>query len=419
MATKLKFQLSNSVGINRIIVFEGLAEPVLVAPALHGEPLLTAQALHYVEQMESTAVIRFEGRGTLPEMSKLEYMIDNYLFEYSKFDDSSRLSMKLVEGKYWNDDGTALYQPYDEMNTMALVLDISNDPGVHSIQALPGEPEPEADFSDWCVVKNYSDHIFYEYVKAMAGLVNKKVIVQVMPNQYRDGHLGKMRLLECDDGLVDHYQALSLDSLTIRDIPEHASSFEMKSDLMGRSTFIRIDRVQCSSYYSPLLLSYYFSGLKELNPPLAFVGFYNVIEYYFEEAPALLFKAATTEALQLRCVVELLVSNSEIAGFISGFNADPLASRLSHDIETSSSINIRGFDTSNFSSLQLELARWLYEIRCAVIHSKKTRRGAPTPIFEPYSDKANNIKLALPFLKWLAIKCIDKDALLNPLPAIL
>ncbi|GFZ63169.1 hypothetical protein PSE10A_56800 [Pseudomonas amygdali pv. eriobotryae] len=145
----------------------------------------------------------------------------------------------------------------------------------------------------------------------------------------------------------------------------------------------------------------------------SFVGFYNVLEYYFEEAPRLLQQAAPTERLQIESVLALLVTDTDIQIFLQSL---PPASRkvMDCDLLTSSSVSIAAFNASA-GETRKELARWLYEIRCAVIHSKKTRKGAPTATFEPYTPAAQILSHVVPTIRWLAVKCIEKDAALNPI----
>ena len=70
----------------------------------------------------------------------------------------------------------------------------------------------------------------------------------------------------------------------------------------GIDVYLPVETVHLDKLYNPILLSYYFSGLKEVNPLLSFIGFYNVLEYYFEEAPLLIGKKAKFERDQMECV---------------------------------------------------------------------------------------------------------------------
>lgn len=406
-ATNVKLQLANSEGLLTLLLFEGLSHSVLVHPTIHGEPLITAQAFYYLEQLESVAEIRFEHGDTMLTHQQMEYLVDNYLFEYSKLNQDSKISTKLTQGKYWSPDVYKMYMQYDQRNTEALVLDALNDKSVHWIKSL--DPDDDTDFNDWCIVKNYSDTIFHDYLKSMSNLLNKKVSVFVSPTEEADGYIGKLRLLKCDHGLIDYHQAQRIDGLTTRDIKPGCESINIKSNTSDTAIeSIDIQRIRLEKEYSPLLLSYYFSGLRENNHLLAFVGFYNVLEYYFEAAPILLGKIAKSEMEQINCVVELLASCDDIERFISTLNPT-LSTQLKSNIKTSSSVEIQKFAPGSKSENINEIGRWLYELRCAIVHSKKTRKGKDTAIFEPYSDQAQNIAPALPILQWLSALCIEKD----------
>ena len=411
MALNVKLQLSNSVGLSELLMFEGLSHMVLVHPTIHGEPLVTAQAFYYLEQLESVAEIRFEHGDAALTHQQMEYLVDNYLFEYSKINKESKVSTKLVEGKYWNSDVYDFYMQYDQRNTEALVLDCLNDESVHWIKSL--DPTDDTDFSDWCVFKNYSDPIFHSYLKSMSDLLNKKVSVFISPTEDSDGYMGKLRLLKLDYGLIDYYQAQKIDHLTTRDIKPGCVSVDIKSSTTETAIeSIPVRRIRLEKEYSPLLLSYYFSGLKEQNYLLAFVGFYNVLEYYFEEAPILLGKQAKVEIEQIKCVVELVATCEDIENFIAALEPS-LTKKLGENINSSSSVEISKFAPASKSENINELGRWLYDTRCAIVHSKKTRKGKTTAIFEPYSSHSQNVAPALPFLKWLAVLCIEKDHALN------
>lgn len=408
MALNIKCQLSESKGLDTAIYFTGLEHDVVIHPTIHGEPILTSQAFYYLEHLESVAEIRFEKPSDQLPDNQIEYLIDNYLFMYSTIHDHSRMTTKVTEYKYWKNSIHNMYLRYDNTSTEALVLDEANDESVLEISSL--ESTDNTYFGDWCLVKNYSDDIINNYVLEMQTLIGKKIMIKVMPTADRDGYMGKIRLLECSDGLIDYHQAQYLDyRINSREIKPHDPFITLpKTSENGREFELPIETITSCNLYNPLLLSYYFSGLKESNPLLSFVGFYNVIEYYFEEAPILLSQKALYEKEQLKCVVELLVSGMDICKFIKK-QSSKSQSIISANIETSSKIEIEALDIKTKGAVVENLATWLYSIRCAVVHSKKTRRGKETAIFEPYSQQAENVKIALPLMKWLSIKCIEKD----------
>lgn len=412
MALNIKAQLSKSKGIGKVIVFHGLEFNVVVHPTIHGEPILTSQAFYYLEQLEAVAEIRFEQSKDRLTDGQIEYLIDNYLFKYSTLYDESRMSTKVTEFKYWKDDYHDMFAGYDQRNTNALVLDKYNDESVLSIEPL--DENDDTDFCDWCLVKNYSNEIIDGYVSSMYKLVNKKILIKVLPTSERDGYFGKKRILECDEGLLDYHQANSLDyNFCPRDVKPNQDGITLKAQCEnGREVYLPVETVHLDRRYNPILLSYYFSGLKEINPLLSFIGFYNVLEYYFEEAPILIGKKANIEREQIECVISWLVDQNDIADFFKRKGGD-LKSQVKEDIKTSSTVNIDGFDVDKSESIVKDLSAWLYSIRCSVVHSKKSRKGKVTAIFEPYSDESKNIIASIPIVKWLSTICIYKDFDIN------
>ncbi|HHP8465722.1 TPA: hypothetical protein ACSI6D_005740, partial [Klebsiella pneumoniae] len=176
-------------------------------------------------------------------------------------------------------------------------------------------------------------------------------------------------------------------------------------------------KITTNKTYSPLLLSYYFSGLRERNPLLSFTGYYNVLEYYLEDAAPLIgLTTARTEKENLRHVMNLITNHNELYQFIMNFSRH-LVTNIGQDIISSSGVKITGVSVQDEPILVTNISDWLYKIRCAVVHSKKSRRGQTEAIFEPYSDEADNIQAALSVIKWLSQKCILKDnELTNSVP---
>lgn len=408
MALNIKFQLSGGKGLSKAIVFHGLELKIVVHPTIHGEPILTTQAFYYLDHLEAVAEVRFENMEERISDIRVEYIIDNYLFAYSKKHDDSRISTKVTEPLYWSEDYSQMHLSYDRRSTEALVLDKYNDESVLSIEPL--EEDDNTDFCDWCLVKNYSDGIIEEYVSKMNELIHKKILIKVLPTEERDGYFGKKRLLECGDGLLNYHQAQALDSsFSPRDIKPNQEQVVLKPYIDGgQDSYIPVETIHLEKHYNPTLLSYYFSGLKELNPLTSYVSFYNVLEYYFEEAPKLLDQTARFEKEQLRCVILWLKNNAEISAFLNEKGED-FKRQVRSNIITSTQVEIEGFDFDKSADLIEGLSNWLYSIRCSIVHSKKSRKGSPTSIFEPYSEESNNIQFVIPIIKWLAIACLEKD----------
>jgi hypothetical protein len=399
-------QLSDSEGLRRLVLFSGLEYTVLLRPGVLGEPLLTAQGIYFLDRMQSVAHVRANAEGETLQEEVLEYMLDNYLFEFCKIYPNSRMTFKVAEPVFWQDDHDSMYSFADYRHSETLVLDMANDESVLSIEPL--DPTDSVDLGDWDIGRNYGRENIEPYVAAIGRTLEKKLIVQVMPTSERDGYLGKLRAIKAIDSYIDYFQAMALDLIFPTDIGAGTTSVDLeKSVLPGAQTSLRIERVTVQKQHRPILLAHFFSGVKELNPLKAYLSFYNVLEYYFEEAPLLLSRAARTELEQLRCTLEILVSDDDVAKMLASYHQDDRR-LMASDMPTSSSVRIKALD-ANATSVRDELARWLYDIRCAVVHSKKTRRGQATASFEPYSAAAKNVQVAIPMVRILAVLCIEKD----------
>ncbi|SCX65804.1 hypothetical protein SAMN03159507_03173 [Pseudomonas sp. NFACC32-1] len=405
MAINRLLQLENGIGLSKVVVCTGLTTPAIIHPVVHGEPALTAQAFYYLDHLDSVAKVRFETEQDVLSDEKIEFLIDNYLFEYSKNHPESRMSFKVLEGKFWQDDAHDHYLLADRGLTKVFVADVLNDEAVHSIEAI--NPEDSVDLQDWDIGRNYIKDCLYSYIDKVTGVLEKKVMAIIMPSAGRDGCMGKMRVVKPELSLLDYDSAMALANISLSQISEQAKS----ASLGWRGDHsLPVERIVATKFHNPVMLSHYFSGLHELNALKSFVGFYNVLEYYFEEAPRILGEDARSEKLQLECVVKLLLTDQEIIGFIGSLGVEE-NTFIKSDLPTSSGIKISKYDAT--AGAGKDLARWLYEIRCAVVHSKKTRKGQLTPTFEPYTAESQSLRRISPVIRWLAVKCIEKDGTLN------
>ncbi|WP_288455602.1 methylamine utilization protein MauJ [uncultured Acinetobacter sp.] len=412
MALNYTIQIEGGKGLNKAVLFTGLSHPMIIHPMIYGEPVLTLQPFYYISDLESVAKIRFKNNQDKLSSSELDYLIDNYLFAYSMSNLDSKLSFKISENKFWQHDANEFYQLVDNRNTEVLVLDFHNDPDVKEVKLI--KPEDNIELSDWDIGRNTIFESFRKFINDLDSNFEKKVFTFIEPNNHRDGYMGKMRIIKPSFGLITYSQAIALEDISIDMIKSTDNSIKLHGE---SSPFcddhIGIERITTNKLYSPLLLSYYFSGLKEKNPLKSFLSFYNVLEYYFEEAPILLGDTnARTEKLQLTCVIKLLNDNDHAT--LTYFNSLPndLKNKIQSALSTSTSVDIEALNISS-TDFRGELANWLYNIRCAVVHSKKTRRGNIAAQFEPYSEASKNIHIAIPLIKWLAILCIEKDYELN------
>lgn len=407
--TSYTCQLYESEGIAKIIVFSGLDFDLIIHPYVYGEPLVTLQPVYFLEQLGSIAKLEVEHPKKISEL-ETEYLIDNYLFEYSLIHDSSRLCSKINTPAFWAPDFSDLYQYHDQRRTRALTLDPLNDDLIISIQDLNGK---DWAFTDYCIPKEFIDDALKESATKILDLHKQKLIAMINVTSERDGYYGKLRLLENEGNLIDFTQAVRFEYISEYSLKDKAS-YKLSSDIEHENSIeLPIERVTATKKYSPTLLSFYFSGLRERNPLISFTGFYNVLEYYLEEAPVILgIQPLRTERENLQKVVELFTDQNELYTKLNSLSSKSKA-KLQNDIISSSRVKIKGLRIINRTSLIKDLSDWLYGIRCAVVHSKKSRKGKVEAIFEPYSKEVDNITPALEVIKWLAQKCIIKDSTIS------
>jgi hypothetical protein len=77
-------------------------------------------------------------------------------------------------------------------------------------------------------------------------------------------------------------------------------------------------------------------------------------------------------------------------------------SRTTSSGETISSLNLAAADIIK------EYAGRVYQLRNACIHSKKTRKGVPTPRIAPSTAEEDILKDEMLIMQWLAVQCIEK-----------
>lgn len=412
MATNYEYSLTNSKGLGRAIYCYGLEFPIIICPTIHGEPLLTTQAFYYLEQLESVVRIRFDKRNEIPkhaspvELERIfEYTIDNYLFEFSKKYPTEKLTSKITEYRYWKNDGYT-FIGYDGNQTIALALDAGND---NSIIDIVDANNPNKDYwNDWCLISNYTNDYIEQYVSSMKSVLHNTVDVETKDHEeLGTGHF-KLPLLRCSQGLLDYHQATMLEVISPERIDITKDKLLVSRGMMSDINFeMPLEVFHAVNHYDADLLSYYFAGVREHLPISQFRCFYNVLEYFFEEAPLNLGEKATIEREQISCVVRWITDSDKLLKFIKELGQAFIDS-VEQNITSSSGVNINALSIAS-SDLAHNVAIWLYEIRCACVHSKKTRKGKTSARFVPYSQDEDLVGLAVPVVQMLAIACIEKD----------
>jgi hypothetical protein len=404
MATTVMLHLGGGSHFRSVVRFTGLSHEMLLHPAITGEPVLTAQAFYYIDDIELVAKVRFERDTDKISEGNIDYLVDNYLFELSKIYDEQNICAKTDRFKFWNNDPAEFYVDVDNRHTQSLTLDVS-DPDVAYI--LPADPSVDINLSDWDIGRNCAVDCLQRYMDALAETLESKVTTAINPTLHRDGYIGRLRVLKSGDGLLDFNQAMSLEDISIRSIGPESTILPLAPSCTRRTeSSLPVEHVQATKRYNPVLLSHYFSGLKEINPMKAFVGFYNVLEYFFGEVPRQANVGNASEKTQLTLLIKSLFSEERIRALVMKSTSENLAT-ICGDLETSSGVSITAFSFGTDTCA--EVSRWLYDIRCAVVHSKKSRRGQPSASFEPYSTASNSLRSVVPIMRWLAAEAMTVE----------
>jgi hypothetical protein len=176
MASNVMLQLADGEGLMSVVIFSGLLHPMIMHPAIYGEPALTAQAFYYLEEIGAAAQLHFE-------------------------DGQKQLSNEAI----------------DQGHTPSLALDALNDPHVSHIE--PVDPSDRIDLTDWNIGVNYVMDRFEPYVHDVGAVISKRIKTLVAPSSDRDGYFGRLRVLKPDRGLIDYWQASGLSNIRLRSIP--------------------------------------------------------------------------------------------------------------------------------------------------------------------------------------------------------
>lgn len=411
MAFNFDFPLTNSKGLQKIILFKGLSFPIIIVPSLLGEPILTVQPFYFIENLDAVARVRFENKE---EMDKaladneidvvVEYNLDNYLFEYSKKYPDSKITTKIDKYVFWKNDLENPYHLYDKTYSEFLCLDVLNDESIIECK----DQESGERFYDWCLIKNFADSIFDEYLEKMKNVLKKNIFVRTKDNEALGTGEFHLPIVRTNSPLLTYYQAQMFEVVDVRDIKEKNDYYIINRGIPSSSDFsIKQEIIETSSYYDKELLSYYFSALKDLSPLSQFRNYYNVIEFFFEEAPKILLMPAKFEYQMIEAVFKWAIEPSDMLSKLKS-----LPSHIYHNIvtdqKTSSGEVVKGLNV-DAQDLLKEVSNRVYTIRNACMHSKKTRKGKPTPRYVPYTKEENILRHETVLLQWIAIKIIEKS----------
>lgn len=411
MAISFDSTLTNAVGTSKVILFKGLSHPVVLTPSILGEPVLTAQPFYFLNDLDCVIRIRFENRKDMPDFETneeledfIETLVDNYLFEYSKKYPTSKITSKVTKFSYWRNELDNPYFRSDKMNIEYLALDTLNDDTI--IKCCDAEEGFEYD--DWFLMKNYKEWGFENYINDLRKLFQKKVYVEV--KNHRALGTGKyiLPLVKPNPTILTFHQAEMFDVVNASDFNEANEFYEINRGFPGDDNFrITQEVIEAKNYHNKELLAYFFSALRDKSPLTQFRNLYNVLEFFFEEAPQKIGVQARSEHQMIAAVFAWAIPANELHCLLNSLPSD-VKNALTTQQTTSSGITIEGINLDSINLIQ-DVSKRVYEIRNACMHSKKTRRGQTTARFVPTTKEEQILKNEFWLMHWLAIKVIEKD----------
>lgn len=343
--------------------------------------------------------------GTNEELNDfIENLIDNYLFEYSKRYPESKITSKITNYSFWKDDLNYPYLLCDRMNVEYLALDVLNDESIISCQ----DSETGMEYNDWFLLKNYEEWSFEEYISDLRKLFNKTVEVEVENHQALGTGKYRLPIVKASPTILTYHQAQMFEVVSTRDFKEDKNYYAVNRGMPSRDNFrVEQEVVEATQYHDKELLAYFFSALRDKSPLTQFRNFYNVLEFFFEDAPQKIGVNAKFERDMIKSVFAWAIDDSELKSFLNDLPSNVLTV-ITSEQTTTSGITIKGID---FNSIDIgtEVSERIYEIRNACIHSKKTRKGSPTARFVPTSKEEDILKNEFWLMHWLAVKIIEKD----------
>ncbi|PZU96013.1 MAG: hypothetical protein DCE90_11335 [Pseudanabaena sp.] len=262
--------------------------------------------------------------------------------------------------------------------------------------------------NDWFLLKNYKEWGFEEYINNLRKLFLKNVEVEVENHQALGTGKYKLPLVKANQTILTYHQAQMFDIVSSRDFKEERQYYPINRGIPSSDNFrVEQEVVLADKYHNKDLLAYFFSALRDKSPLTQFRNLYNVLEFFFEEAPQRIGATARIEREMIKAVFSWAIIDSELRLFLNNLPSNVLCAITSEQI-TTSGISIQGIDL-NSTTIGDEVSKRVYEIRNACMHSKKTRGGNPTARFVPTSKEEEILRNEFWLMHWLAIKVIEKD----------
>jgi len=176
-----------------------------------------------------------------------------------------------------------------------------------------------------------------------------------------------------------------------------------------------------SNSYNPVLLDFYFAGLRSLSPIIEFRDYYSIIEYFFEDAAFSNLQKDLDEKIgklkssqnfgeyskeldklkskcnllqkeneQIREVINHYIDVERIKKFFGKELSKTAKNHFETYNHTVSGKAVQRLKTNNPDLLSI-IADRIYQFRNAIFHAKRTRKGQETQSFRPFSEEEMNV----------------------------
>ena len=440
--------LTNSKGLKKILQFDGLGLRITILPSVEtlGEPLLTKQAFYFLGDIEAVGKTRLKTDSILYECldeefqrdAIIEYILDNYLFNYSISNDESKLTSKVKRYRFLSTEYRDRYVLGDKANTKYLAVDTLND---RSILLCKDTVDPEMSFeSDWRLFNNYFMSIHSKYVAEIESILDRKITLKTKSDSViEEETLPVVKFLSKPYKHEELEQMSHIGYVDKSDRHLKGGFYEYSSSSSANSK-IPMEHMFAKDFHNKYLLDVYFAGLREHSPTVQFKHFYNVLEYLFEDVtvfeckkhlPEEVAESITdlsdwknwknklshnfpyaknkimAEETQLKIVVNLFIDKVEFTKKIRDFDRN-IRDHFLKPILINKKITIHPLDLNDNNILDKYSER-IYFTRNSIMHTKRTRYGKAAFTILPFSESELFLQREIPLLQFVAQKVIQKE----------
>jgi len=417
----LTFWLTHSKGFKTIIKFTGLDCPFRIIPSLPSQlNFFTRQPYYFLEDIEAIGCLDFP-YGWNKDPKDTMAIADNYLFQYSLRNPESRLTARSYEA--------APYQPW-KVDENKEYLRVDND---------------HIEFREPSLISEMESHelVFFYRQRSEVGVDGE--VIRPFNELYEVCREGFEKFLESksSEGKIRlnsvPYAAGELEAFFFIDLPHNTSKEEVveifKSYGIDESKFLPFEFIECHEKYNQTLLEFYFAALRDVSPLTEFKNYYNIIEYFFEEAAIQKLKADlklelcgrmselptcsdlsslkdllknkidvsdmdigdySKEMNQMRMVLKQYVRSHEISCFLLNLNSG----QRNHFKKALPGFDLKPLNHGDSCLVDLAAER-IYQIRNGIFHSKK---GQDSII--PFSQSECLVRSENLLLKFIAQRII-------------